>query len=116
MKKIFMIATLLLLIPPNLLLAICYSAFDFPIFTDTFNTAYLGISISAFSFYNSVSVNFFYELYYHHRLAFKTHYKRLIALFIATQVTLIALVVISCYNLLISFCYKTEFFELSLDN
>ena len=84
MKKIFIIATLLLLIPPNLLLTISIWAYYFPILYDTFDTAYLGISVGAFSFYNSVSINFFYELYYRHKLAFKTHYKSLIALFIAT--------------------------------
>jgi len=38
--------------------------------------------------YNSNSISLIYEMYRHHRMAYESHVKQLVGLFIATEVTL----------------------------
>mmetsp|Transcript_30295 Transcript_30295/g.35527 ORF Transcript_30295/g.35527 Transcript_30295/m.35527 type:complete len:82 (+) Transcript_30295:45-290(+) len=58
--------------------------------------------------YNSSTLALFYEMYYYHRLAFHKHVKQLVALFIATEITLLSILAGQGQVIFDEVCYVTE--------
>ena len=48
--------------------------------------------LAGMAIYQSTALQFFYVLYKRHRLAFKTHYKRLLGMFFVLEITLATIV------------------------
>ena len=78
------------------------------------NSYYLAVTTGSIMVYQSTSVQFMIQLYYHHKLAFMTHIKSLLTLFIATEFTLFFLLAFIAYNSAVNFCASTEIVELGL--
>ena len=54
---------------------------------------FLGILVIAFASYNSTTVQLLNETYKHHKMAFNSHKKSLLGLFVLTELSLLCLII-----------------------
>ena len=67
-----------------------------------------GLIVLANSIYQSSALQFIIEIYYNHFFAYKSHIKSLVGLFIATEVTLLSLLLFQINSSMTLFCFETE--------
>ena len=113
-NRLFIIAAIVFLIP-NCFFIFGRELIEWDIFFKTSVVYFEDLNVIAFCIYNSTSLQLFYEMYHYHRMAYNTHIRSYVGLFIATQLSIILMIALGGYNLFAAFCLSSES-DLDLDD
>ena len=107
LNRLFILLTIIFLAPSILpLFRVLYE--DKFIFDVLIYQYFVGLYIISFSIYQSTALQFMRELYNHHRLAYNTHIKALVGLFLATELTLLFIIAVNLTVIFAISCYKVD--------
>ena len=73
---------------------------------------FIGIFVFATSIYQSTALQFIYQVYHYHKLAYKSHIKSLVGLFVATEFALLFNTYMCGIKFAAYLCYYTDDEEL----
>ena len=100
--------TAVVFLAPNLFAMFGYFVVDIRLFVVLTSIYYMGLYAMAISIYQSTALQFGWELFKYHRLAYSTHIRSFVGLFITTEATLIGLFLGQAIGLASYFCEVTE--------
>ena len=68
----------------------------------------VGATAAVIACYQSSTIDFILQLYRSHRLAYYSHVKQIVVLFVVTEISLCILLVLHCHHAVTTFCQTTE--------